>query len=98
MKGLKALEKLRQNIIDNSHLFDDELLKTIEKELKALEIIKNALIKNDDLELSYYANYLKTYYYIRIYAQVENDGEFFEEELTPEEYDLLKEVLTDGTK
>ena len=41
MKGLQALEKLRQNNKDNSHMFDDELLDTIEKELKALEIIKN---------------------------------------------------------
>ena len=33
-KPLEALEKLRQNIKDNSHLFDDELLDIIEKALK----------------------------------------------------------------
>ena len=37
---LEALEKLRQNNKDNTHLFDDELLDIIEKPLKALEIIK----------------------------------------------------------
>ena len=39
-KELEALEKLKQNNKDNSHLFDDELLDIIETAIKALEIIK----------------------------------------------------------
>lgn len=40
MNSKEALEKLRQNNKDNSHLFDDELLDIIEKDLDVLEILK----------------------------------------------------------
>ena len=89
MKGLEALEKYKRGFVAKEY-------EIIEKELKALEILKKALCKKDDLELAYYNNDGNKSYYIRIYAQVGNDGEFFEEEITPEEYDLLKEVLIDG--
>lgn len=74
VKGLEALQKLKQNNIDNSHLFDDELLNTIEKSLKALEII---IEKRVDVAM-FFEN---------------NNSVRHRKKLTPQEYDLLKEVL-----
>ena len=94
MKGFEALKHLDQLArVNEDYLGDDDCYEVVEKELKALEIIRKALCKKDDLQLGYYDNDIGKSYYIRIYAQLDNDGEFFEEELTQEEYDLLKEVL-----
>lgn len=55
LTALEALEQLRQNNKDDSHLFDDELLDIIEKQLKALEHInkrlKNELFEYEDKEI-----------------------------------------------
>lgn len=79
-KELQALEKLRQNKIDNSHLFDDELLYIIEKALKALEIIKkrcNINFNEEDLRVCFMQSQ-------DIIVITNNDER---------EYKLLKEVL-----
>ena len=39
-KGLKALEELRQNTIDDTHMFDYMFFDIIEKELKEYELMK----------------------------------------------------------
>ena len=99
-KGLEALEKLRQNNVDNSHLFDDELLDTIEKEInqllkenlvlsikeKAFEIIKKKF------DINVYIMYTKGDYQLNI----TNLGSFVDEiyeKISKEEFDILKEVL-----
>jgi len=107
LKALKDLSKLvfiyggveQYNIIEKELKDYYDLKKECEEakwyqEHKALEIIKKALCKKDNLELAYYDNDGNKSYYVRIYAQLDNDGEFFEEELTKEDYDLLTEVLT----
>ena len=76
-KGLEALKEIKSKPFSWEKLKDS--LDTIEKELKALEIIikKNVLpcMLNDTLE------------------DYNNAMPYFEEELTQQEYDLLKEVL-----
>lgn len=51
-KELEALEKLRQNNKDNSHLFDDELLGIIETALKEYELMKQTKIIVADKKIS----------------------------------------------
>ena len=89
--ALEALEQLRQNNKDDSHLFDDELLDTIEKELIALDIIKswlsNRIVCFDEdvivirLKKDYIYNLNDTLYY---YVVSEEEKE---------QIKLLKEVL-----
>lgn len=83
-KGLDALEKLRQNNKDNSHLFDDELLETIEKELKALEIIidKTVNVYDEIYETNDYEDYIANFGYTQLQFN-----------MTKEEYELVKEVF-----
>lgn len=85
-KGLDALNEIKKGI--DTALWDGneyDYLDIIEKELKALEIIKE---KRVDIRLlfetfNYYKNGLKAYNGMRTYGY----------DLTQEEYDLLKEVL-----
>ena len=83
MKGLEAFEEIK---IVMTKLFggverSEKALNTIEKELKALEIIKNKLVS------LFHLAYTDT-------KEAYNDlvSEHYRE-LTKEEYDLLKEVL-----
>lgn len=80
MKGLGALEKVRKArfmfAIDNQQACD-----VIEKELKALEIIKN---KEINITLLKESEEIEDYNCCCLLTSVE---------LTQEEYDLLKEVL-----
>ena len=90
-KGLEALKNIKQRDrqvvvcledrqgIWGKFIAKGEELITIEKELKALEIIKN---KKVDMMKLYYSELLIYY----------NEGGIYKE-LTQEEYDLLKEVL-----
>ena len=82
-KGLEALQDIRLRLFIESEVQSKKVindLKTIEKELKALEIIKN---KKVDIKYLYYrANFNLDKY---------NDN--YIETLTQEEIDLLKEVL-----
>ena len=59
-----------------------ELFDTVEKELKALEIIRNKEV--DVYYIKHFSNY-KTY----------SEHTFTENKLTKEEYELLKEILND---
>lgn len=77
-KALEALEQLKQNNKDDTHMFDDELFDIIENALEALEIIKR--------ELKYNVDFVEN---TELTAYI--DGMICC--LTPEEYDLLKEVL-----
>ena len=78
-KGLEALERFKQPqmICD---LDWDNRVSIIEKELKALEIIKNieGFVDKEDF----------------FYDDEEDKYYFFSYEITKEEYDLLKEVMT----
>lgn len=85
-KGLKALNDIRElvNRVEYASKIPNinNELDTIEKELKALEIIKEYGINVD---------------YFKRHCDIEYDDEFniyrIEEILTQEEYDLLIEVL-----
>ena len=74
-KGLEALQFMRER-----DMFLQSCANTIEKELKALEIIKSK-----EVSISYF----------KIGISLEHWNETFEKKyrLTQEEYDLLKEVL-----
>lgn len=89
MNGLEALKRIRQETAPNTYCKDfdkEECCNTIEKELKALEIIKRTALKLVSLEdetticpKGGYAFY---------------DGELYQyEKLTKDEFDLLKEVM-----
>ena len=82
LKGLhsKALKSVRGGFQEMQKNSIDREYKTIEKELKAFEIIKNKRVDISTLEVCGNAN---TY----------NQAKEFGEDLTQEEYDLLKEVL-----
>ena len=80
LSPLEALERLRQNWIDDSHLFDDELLDIIEKSLKALEIIKEKEPSIMRLRLTESSEHFNKIISAR-------------KKLTRKEYELLKEVL-----
>ena len=78
-KGLEALEEIKETLsqLDTS-FYSKESLNTIEKELKALEIMTKSLdIKEEDF----------------FYDDKENVYYFIGSEIPKEEYDLLKEVL-----
>ena len=84
MNGLEALDYLKRN--RRRHYLDGdrsiESLDAIEKELKALEILKNTCIENWKIRISEnYKEYIDEY--------INNCTEY----ITEEEYNLLKEVL-----
>ena len=83
-KGLEALERMARNVETNEYVFNDQCCEdynTIEKELKALEIMKNKEVQIATLILS---NTCDGYNFSKGLL-----GKF----LTQEEYNLLKEVL-----
>ena len=83
MKGLEALEKIRQFHKDWKLLFNKKELDIIEKELKALEIIKKKRVDIKDLINEFdWSDGLTSYNERTNHIP-----------LTQEEYDLLKEVL-----
>ena len=90
MKSLEALERIKNNLKDCENyinLFDALDLNTIEKDLKALEIIKRTAMKLVSLEDSESGICCKCRYAIY-------DNELDESiDITKEEYDLLKEIL-----
>jgi thiamine monophosphate synthase len=94
-KGLEALESLEtEYYTKNGVRFlefrdDDERLDTIEKELKALEIIKE---KDVDIYIFQRCETVDKYNSRVIHIVGET------RELTQEEYDLLKEVLNDNSQ
>lgn len=88
LNGLEALEEIVDYAIneftDNEKKYQKDL-ETIEKELRALDIIKNKIVLVD----------------VFIESEDVNDYNEFvskskDRHLTQEEYDLLKEVLKDG--
>lgn len=90
MKGLEALEEIKiVNYYEDDEYADDDYLgirkeiKIIEKELKALEIIKNHEL----------ADTLFSYLKVDKTPNEWNWGLPKKMQLTQEEYDLLKEVL-----
>ena len=87
-KGLEALKELKVWATNGYFACKpsecDELAEPIEKELKALEIIKNKGV--DILALQYYENSSQYNFSLR--------GKF--SQLTEDEFDLLKEVLNNG--
>jgi len=92
-KGLTALENLRKQSETHRWLeqqFEKEWLNTIEKELKALELIKGHIINRDmdssGIYLEYHFGHYEPYYTIEI-------REGIQQVLSIEEYNLLKEAL-----
>ena len=88
-KALEALERLGRNIEDCEYLWcgkSAEDYALVEKELKALEIIKRTAIKlvslEDDTTICKKGRY--AFYDNELYQSID---------LTQEEYDLLKDVL-----
>ena len=86
MKGLEAFEEIKAVM---SKLFGDvekcnKSLDIIEKELKALEIIKEKRV--NAIILFHYSNYKTPFKYNRCIMD-------HDRQLTQKEYDLLKEVL-----
>lgn len=87
--SLEALEELKQRDRDDPRLFFEELLDIIEKDLKALEIIKEKRINvRAFLKCCHREDGLTIYN-----NQCDDRQEKESKELTQEEYDLLKEVL-----
>ena len=81
MKGLQALKELKKRYGKNFSMQDDARSHAIEKELKALEIIKNKCVDVCDIICFAYSlcNYNRSRQGLSL--------------LTKQEYDLLKEVL-----
>ena len=89
MKGLEALEEISL-LVDVRKEHINKYLNIIEKELKALEIIKKHIV-NEDLDtsgvyLEYCLGLFEPYYSIEIKRGANQI-------ITEKEYDLLKEVL-----
>ena len=84
MKGIEALKQLRQNNKDDTHLFDDELLDVVEKELKALEIIAKYIKIDEEDEDDFFPYTIKDTQYISLSSA---------KVMTKEEYEIIKEVL-----
>ena len=91
IKGLEALERVKEHTKTYYYSLIEKDIANIEKELKALEIIKNK--KVNVLELSVCANYET---FISFFKQWNWNGEYDEYVVSEEEYDLLKEVLNNG--
>ena len=98
MKGLETLEKIHDHwncCNPNSNGCDEEDFKVVEKELKVLEIIKDknvaiTMIKQTNTLFEYT---LFTNEFNQIKRVDEDKYKLSPQQLTPEEYDLLKEVL-----
>ena len=92
-KGLDALENIKREVDVPyfSTLYDIDMwvedITTIEKELKALEIIKN---KGVDIATLMAQNTLYSY---NAWANCHPNNIYGRKQLTQEEYELLKEVL-----
>ena len=87
-KGLEALEDLRNHLKDDIghiNIFDKLNLNLIEKELKALEIIR------ETPEFAWYVTIYKNAYEMIVDAKGFRINESAEE--LQEKFDLLKEVL-----
>lgn len=82
-KGLEALKEYRKHQ-QGVNVYADELLDIVEKELKALEIIKNKKV---------YVRFFLKYCDDEIGLPIYNSQVLEEQKLTQEEYDLLKEAL-----
>ena len=94
-KELEALEKLKQNNVDNTHLFDTDLLNIIENAFKRLEKQDEILriIKEKFVIPAYIWNSENVEKYNKWLKQITFRKDFNVRKLTQEEYDLLKEVL-----
>lgn len=103
-KGLEALKLIPRGWIvedtKNGKNYDgDKLIKIIEKELKALEIIKKKCLTNCNLALVkdnvHYSNYCKEFeYFLNKYNESPNGFEITKEDLLIKgEFDLLREVF-----
>ena len=82
-KGLEALKEIKRDYKYPSQ-YEEELFETIEKQLKALEIIKNKQVAVDE--------------FIMCIKKADNSLEEYNafagsNALTKEEYELLKEVM-----
>ena len=88
-KGLEALEYFRTEIVDNYYAV--ECFEIIEKELKALEIIKGKRVNVRALIKSYYSKYGFQMYNDTQCA--DKNEKLDSKDLTQEEYDLLKGML-----
>lgn len=87
-KGLKALDNLVQscfNPCDSDEVLNDKAI--VEKELRALKIIKE---KRIDIE-SFYTTFIENSYNYNFYEI--SYGTYGKYKLTQEEFNLLKEVL-----
>ena len=85
MKGLEALGKITGT--QNLTMYEqNECLKIIEKELKALEIIMNKLLVGCFSEEDNYSNYVMA-------ITMSGDETLKKNMLTEQEYNLLSEVL-----
>ena len=95
-KGLEALRRIDKHLIRHEETQEKEFseyISTIEKELKALEIIKNKKVQVaylhsmwDDFEKTFNSNDEDVLW-------LYNEGRPKKEQLTKKEYDLLKEVI-----
>lgn len=97
LSPLEALEKLRQNNKDNSHMFDDELLDIIESALKEYAGFQIVFKLSNRNEGKMVYDKLKVLKIIKD-KFVFNEGMYgslISQKLpiTKEEYELLKEVL-----
>ena len=84
MNGLEALKRIRQETAPNTYCKDfdkEECCNTIEKELKAFEIIKAKKVE------TYHLSRCKTL------IQYNSAWDIGGMDLTQDEFDLLKEVL-----
>ena len=81
-KGLEALKTLMNNVLRNDDKLCNKCVSIIEKELKALEIIK--------YQIKVYDVYINEN--IKIYVLVNTKGENIGG-VSEEEYKLLKEIL-----
>ena len=90
-KGLEALKDIKECLFWSDKGLQD--IETIEKELKALEIIKSKSVNVKNLII--YCFELKDTYedYIDVFNYGDNYWDLGRELLTKEEFNLLKEVL-----
>lgn len=95
---LEALEKLRQNNVDDSHLFDDELLDIIETALNELKIMKEIIAdiltrEEEDKLKALEIIKEKTKYFVEFDNNTKTIYIDSALDCDNEEYDLLKEVF-----
>lgn len=105
---LKAIEKLRENYVDCSHYFDDELLDIIEDELKKIPYLNEyrrmcvkdqralEIIVKKEVNIHNFKFIINTLFWD--YEDFSRESKEYKQgialkHLTKEEFDLLKEVL-----